>query len=43
MHTSSTTYSFEDGILLTAFTNNPNINNIKNDFSIWGKRKGVTG
>lgn len=43
MHTSSTTYSFENGVLLTAFTNNPNINNIKNDFSIWGKRKGVTG
>lgn len=43
MYTSSTTYSFEDGVLLTAFNNNPNISNIKNDFSIWGKRKGITG
>ena len=43
MFTSSYTYSFEDGILLTAFNNSPNINNIKNDFSIWGKRKGITG
>lgn len=36
-------YSFEDGKLLTAFSNVPNMANIKNDFSIWGKRKGVSG
>ena len=42
-YTSSTVYSFEDGILLSAFTDNPQILNIKNDFSIWGKRKGITG
>ncbi len=38
-HTSATTYSFEDGILLSAFTDAPAILNIKNDFSVWGKRK----
>lgn len=42
-YTSSYTYSFEEGTLLTAFTNAPQILNIKNDFSIWGKRKGVGG
>ena len=41
MFTSAVTYSFEDGILLSAFTDNPQILNIKNDFSIWGKRKGA--
>ena len=40
---SSFSYSFEDGVLLSAFSNQPAINNIKNDFSIWGKRKGVDG
>ena len=43
LYTSATVYSFEDGILLSAFSDNPQILNIKNDFSIWGKRKGVTG
>ena len=42
-YTSSYTYSFEEGTLLTAFTNAPQILNIKNDFSIWGKRKGAGG
>ena len=42
-YTSSTIYSFENGTLLSAFTNAPQILNIKNDFSIWGKRKGVSG
>lgn len=43
LYTSATIYSFEDGVLLSAFSDNPQILNIKNDFSIWGKRKGVTG
>lgn len=43
LYTSSNVYSFEDGILLTAISDNPQILNIRNDFSIWGKRKGVTG
>lgn len=43
MYTSSVAYTFENGILLSAFTDAPQILNIKNDFSIWGKRKGVGG
>lgn len=43
MYTSSVTYTFENGILLSAFTDAPQVLNIKNDFSIWGKRKGVSG
>ena len=43
MYTSSVVYSFEEGILLSAFTDAPQILNIRNDFSIWGKRKGVGG
>ena len=42
-YTSSIAYTFENGILLSAFTDAPQILNIKNDFSIWGKRKGVGG
>lgn len=42
-YTSSVAYTFENGILLSAFTDTPQILNIKNDFSIWGKRKGVGG
>lgn len=42
-YTSSVTYTFENGILLSAFTDAPQILNIRNDFSIWGKRKSVSG
>lgn len=42
-YTSSVAYTFENGILLSAFTDAPQVLNIKNDFSIWGKRKGVDG
>ena len=40
---SSTTYIFNGGELITAFNNNPQINNLKNDYSIWGERTGVSG
>ena len=36
-------FNFEDNDLITAFNNTPALNNIKNDYSIWGKRKGTTG
>lgn len=36
-------FSFEDNDLITAFNNTPSLNNIKNDYSIWGKRKGTGG
>lgn len=43
MYTSSVAYTFENGTLLSAFTDTPQILNIRNDFSIWGKRKSVSG
>lgn len=31
-------YSFVNGVLITSFNNTPNLNNIRNDFAIWGKK-----
>lgn len=42
-YTSDVQYSFEDNNLITSFSNNPQLNNLKNDFSVWGVRKGITG
>lgn len=42
-HTSATTYSFENGKLISSFSNSPDYANLKNDFSIWGVRKSVNG
>lgn len=36
---SQTLYSFVGGELTTTFNNSPNLNNVKNDFTIWGKKK----
>ena len=36
-------YMFNEGELITAFNNNPNLTNMKNDYSIWGTRKGISG
>lgn len=36
-------YSFEDVNLIQQFQNTPAINNVKNDYSIWGTRKGISG
>ena len=36
-------YNFLGNELITSFNNNPNLNNVKNDFSIWGTRKSVAG
>ena len=40
-YTSDIQYSFEDNNLITSFSNNPQLNNLKNDFSVWGNRKGI--
>lgn len=40
---SSLAYSFEDTNLITAFQNTPQLNNLKNDYSVWGKRRTVSG
>lgn len=42
-YTSSHVYSLYDSKLVSSFSNAPALNNVKNDFSIWGVRKGVTG
>ena len=40
---SSYTYYFGDGNLITSFQNSPVLNNLKNDYIVWGKRKSVSG
>jgi hypothetical protein len=35
-------YTFVDNYLVTSISNSPKLDNIKNDFSIWGTRKSVT-
>ena len=42
-YTSAVQYSFEDNNLITSFSNNPQLNNLKNDFSVYGKRKTASG
>lgn len=41
--TSAVTYSFEDANLITSISNNPDFNNLKNDYSIWGTRTTAGG
>ena len=36
-------YSFEDGTLISSFSNNPQYSMIKNDFIVWGKRETTEG
>jgi hypothetical protein len=42
-HSSAVFYRFEGNNLLTSFSNAPNLSNLKNDYSVWGERKGVSG
>lgn len=41
--TSASTYHFKKGLLIESFQNKPNINNIKNDISVWGVRTASNG
>lgn len=36
-------YDFTNTNLITSYANTPNYENIKNDFVVWGKKKGVSG
>ena len=38
---SSYSYMFSGGELITSFNNNPNLLNVRNDYSIWGTRESV--
>ena len=42
-YTSSSVYSLYNSKLVSSFSNSPALNNVKNDFSIWGTKKGATG
>lgn len=43
MYSSSAVYFFENEKIVTAVSNQPNLLNFKNDYSIWGKRTSVSG
>jgi hypothetical protein len=36
-------YTFNGGVLVTTFNNNPQLGNLRNDYSVWGERIGVSG
>lgn len=36
-------YNFTDSKFISSFRNTPKIDGVKNDYAIWGKKKGVTG
>ena len=36
-------YTFDDSALTTQYQNTPNMNNIKNDYIIWGEKKNLSG
>jgi len=36
-------YVFSGSELITAFNNNPNLLNLRNDYSIWGERESISG
>ena len=42
-HSSSFSYKFDNNTLITSFQNNPNLQNLKNDYSVWGERQSVSG
>ena len=43
MTSAATAYTFSGGELITAFNNTPNLLNMRNDYSIWGERTGISG
>lgn len=38
-----TSYSFDNASLITTFANNPQLNHIKNDYTVWGKKRTSDG
>ena len=39
----SNAYIFKNNQIISAFNNNPNLMNLRNDYSIWGERTGISG
>ena len=42
-YSSANFYRFERNNLITSFSNTPNLSNLRNDYSVWGERTGVSG
>ena len=42
-YTSQYEYEFENNTLVSSFNSNPQLNNVKNDYSVWGQRDSVSG
>jgi hypothetical protein len=40
---STTAYTFNGGELIISFNNNPNLLNMRNDYSVWGTRISASG
>lgn len=40
---SAVSWNFTDSFLVTTFNNTPVLNNVKNDYSIWGTKKSING
>ena len=40
-YSSSVAYKFEGNNLISSFSNSPDLNNLRNDYSVWGVRKSV--
>lgn len=38
-YSSKYSYTFDKDVLVSSFQNNPNLSNLKNDYSLWGNRK----
>jgi hypothetical protein len=43
MHTKATIFDFKDTNFFINFNKTPNITELKNDYAVWGNRKGVGG
>ena len=41
--TDEVAYTFVGGELVTTFNNNPSLENLRNDYSVWGERQGISG
>lgn len=42
-YTSTSVYTFSDSHYFTSISHTPTLNNLKNDFSVWGKRTSISG
>jgi hypothetical protein len=43
MNTQNKIFNLTNGHLITSFSNTPNLLNLRNDFSVWGKYKSISG